>query len=88
MKNRKLFTSLFWLDAGERAIVTFGEVILAFIVVPAVPMPGVDIAPIAGVIAFKVACVATLASLIKSIVAAAKADTDTASLTVDTKELR
>lgn len=86
MKNRKLFTSLFWLDAGERMVVTFGEVLLGFLVLPAIP--GTDIAPIAVSTALKVAGVATAASLIKSVVAAAKADTDTASLTVDTKELK
>lgn len=86
MSNRKLFTKLFWLDAGERCVVTFGEVLLGFIALPSIP--GTDVAPIAPNIALKVATVATIASLVKSMVAAAKADTDTASLTVDTKELK
>lgn len=86
MSNRKLFTKLFWLDAGERMVVTFGEVLLGFVTLPVIP--GTDIAPIAAATAIKVASVATIASLMKSVVAAAKADTDTASLTVDTKELK
>lgn len=85
MNTRRLLTKLFWLDAGERCVVTFGEVLLGFVTLPA--LPGVDIPPINGSIAVRVALIATAASLIKSVVAAAKADTDTASLTVDTKPL-
>lgn len=84
MNTRNLFTKLFWLDAVERMVVTFGEVLLGFLTVGAAfPFNGVD-----WVFAFSVAGVATVASLLKSMVAAAKADTDTASLTVDTKPLR
>jgi hypothetical protein len=85
MSTRRLFTNLFWIDAGERMVVTFGEVLLGFVALPAIP--GTDIAPIAAATAVKVAGVATLASLLKSVVAAAKADTDTASLVVDTVPL-
>ncbi len=81
MNTRKLFTKLFWMDATERVIVTFGEVLLGFLTV-GVPAGGVDWG-----LAFSVASVASAASLVKSVVAAAKADTDTASLVVDTKPL-
>lgn len=81
MKDRKLFTKLFWLDASERAIATFAEVLGGFLVVDTTDII-VDWR-----LALTVAFIATLASLLKAVVAAAKADTDTASLTVDTKEL-
>ena len=86
MKNRKLFTKLFWLDATERAVATFAEVLSGF---AAVDLSG----PLTNVsvdwsLALTVAGVATGASLLKAIAAAAKADTDTASLTVDTKPLQ
>jgi hypothetical protein len=83
MKSRQLFTRLFWLDAIERVVATVGEFLLV--------LGGSDGA---GWINISVTQLLTLsvlggaASLLKAVVAAAKADTDTASLTVDTKELQ
>lgn len=75
MNGRKLFTKLFWLDAGERTVVTIGE----FLIV----LGGADGAGLLS-INFNQLILSSLAggavSLLKSIVAAAKADTDTASL--------
>lgn len=80
--TRQLFTKLFWMDAFERIIATFGEVMLGFLTVDATPVK-VDWS-----LALYVAGIASLAALAKAVVAAAKADTDTASLTVDTKEFK
>lgn len=83
MDARRLFTKIFWLDAGERVIVTVGEFLLV--------LGGADgagwlkLEPLQ-LLALSVAGGA--AALLKAIVAAAKADTDTASLVVDTKELQ
>jgi hypothetical protein len=63
-------------------VATFGEVLLAFFVADA------TFTNVNWSTAFSIAGMATLASLLKGVVAAAKADTDTASLTVDTKELK
>jgi hypothetical protein len=81
MAKRRLFTGLFWLDAIERSIATFIEVLSAFLVADA------TFASIDWQLSFSIAGMATLAALIKSVGAAAKADTDTASLVVDTKPL-
>lgn len=79
--RRQLFTKLFWLDATERVVATFGESFLAFILANA------TFTEVDWKIVLSVSGLAALASLIKAIVAAAKADTDTASLTVDSKPL-
>lgn len=80
MDTRKLFTRLFWLDTGERLVATAGETLLG--VLASATVATVDWRAGAIVITTSV-----LASLAKAVVAAAKADTDTASFTVDTKEL-
>lgn len=77
---RKLFTQLFWLDTFERLVATAGESfigVLAGGVVSAVNWR-------AGAVTVGVT---TVAALVKCMVAAAKADTDTASFVVDTKPL-
>lgn len=79
--QRQLFTKLFWIDAFERIVATFGESLLAFFVVNAA------FTTIDWTMAFSVSGLAAVASLLKAVVAAAKADTDTASLVVDTKPL-
>lgn len=80
-KPRQLFTKLFWVDAFERILATFGEVMLGFLAVDASPVQ------VNWSLALYVASIASGAALLKAIVAAAKADTDTASLVVDTKPL-
>lgn len=80
-KSRKLFTRLFWIDSTERVIATFGETLLGFFVANA------TFAAISWGTAFSVAGMAAAAAQLKAVVAAAKADTDTASLTVDSKPL-
>lgn len=77
---RQLFTQIFWLDTFERLIATAGETffgVLAGGLVSSVnwQVGGVTIAT------------AVVVSLAKALVAAAKADTDTASLVVDSKPL-
>lgn len=79
--NRKLFTRLFWIDSTERVIATFGEALLAFFIANA------TFASIDWKLALQVSLMAAGAAQLKAIVAAAKADTDTASLTVDSKPL-
>jgi hypothetical protein len=78
--GRKLFTKLFWLDTFERLIATAGETFLGVLaggLVTAVDwrVGGITIGTSA------------LAALAKAMVAAAAADTDTASFTVDSKVL-
>lgn len=80
--SRKLFTKLFWLDAVERAVVTALEVPIAMAGANGLGWLNVDVKSLAAAAVFGAAL-----SLAKSIVAAAKADTDTASLTVDTKPM-
>jgi hypothetical protein len=83
MKNRQLFTKLFWQDAGERIVATVGEFLLV--------LGGADGAnwlTINGKQLLLLSLAGGAASLLKAVVAAAKADTDTASLTVDTKPLQ
>lgn len=82
MKTRKLFTPLFWIDAFERVVATFAEVLLGFLLIDATKIV------IDWTLAFQVAAIAGFAALLKAVAAAAKADTDTASFTVDTKELK
>lgn len=79
--KRQLFTKLFWIDAVERVAATFCESLLAFFVANA------TFTSINWSMALSVSLLASAASLLKAILAAAKADTDTASLVVDTKPL-
>lgn len=81
MKQRQLFTKLFWLDSTERVVATFGETLLGFFIANA------TFTSISWGLALSVAGMAAGAAQLKAIVAAAKADTDTASLAVDSKPL-
>lgn len=85
-KTRQLFTKLFWLDAIERVIATFVEALAAVITVAV--MAGNGFEAVNWVTAISIAGLASVLSLLKAMYAAAKADTDTASLTVDTKTLK
>lgn len=81
--KRQLFTKLFWLDASERVVATVGEFLLV--------LGGADGANLLSINPrqlISLSLAGGAASLVKSVVAAARADTDTASLTVDTKELK
>lgn len=68
------YTKRFWKDVLERAIVTFAEVMVGFL------GTGLGFGEINWWMAFSVAGVATLASVLKSIAARKVGDSDTASL--------
>jgi hypothetical protein len=70
-----VWTKDFWLDAGERALKTFAQVFLTFIVVGTTGVMDLD-----WVTAASVAAVAALASVLTSIVSEKVGDPDTASL--------
>lgn len=81
-----MFTKLFWRDAAERAISTFAQTVLATVGVLA-PLSGTDLLSVNYVPVLLVGVVASALSVLKSIIAATKAGTDTASLVVDNKPL-
>lgn len=81
-----MFTKLFWKDAAERAISTFAQTVLAVVGVLA-PMSDMALLDVNYYPVVLVGLVAAALSVLKSIVAARKAGTDTASLVVDTKPL-
>jgi len=87
MANKPLFTKLFWVDAGERAIATFAQTLIALVVAIA-PTMSLDLLKIDYIPLTTVALIASLLSIVKSVGAAVKAGTDTASLVVDNKELK
>lgn len=82
-----MFTRLFIKDMAERAISTFAQAVLAVITVLA-PASGMDLLTINYGPILMIGGIAAVLSVLKAIVAAAKAGTDTASLVVDTKELK
>jgi hypothetical protein len=91
-----MFTKLFWQDASERAISTFAQAIIAVVgvLVPAAASnTGADLVSSFGQVMsilpliIGIALLAAFLSLLKAITAAYKANTDTASFTVDTKPL-
>lgn len=94
MKERKIFTRLFWLDATERAISTFAQVVLSIV---GVFLPTIAITndqELKVLVGFVIGTLpyillaglgGALLAIVKAVVAAYKADTDTASLVVDTK---
>jgi hypothetical protein len=81
--QESLFTKLFWTDAIERAIKTFAQTLASLLVGDGVGLLSVD-----WVGCISVSGLAALVSLLTSVGSAAKAGTDTASLVVDTKELK
>lgn len=79
LKSRQIFSPLFWLDAIERTLLTFVESALGFIIV------GTAINNVDWLLALSVSLTASVLALGKALIAALKADTDTASLVVDSK---
>lgn len=80
-----MFTKLFWKDAVERSVKTIAQTLTTLW------LASNDVFNILAVDwkqAFGVAAGAGLLSLLMSVGSAAKAGTDTASLVVDTKELK
>jgi hypothetical protein len=78
-----MFTKLFWLDATERAIKTAAQAgLLSVGASEAFNLFTLDVRTFAG---FMLG--GAFLSLLSSVASAAKSGTDTASLTVDTKEL-
>lgn len=70
-----MFTKTFWLDAGERALKTFAQVLLSVFAISGVTVLNADWTE-----ALAVAATATLGSLLTSIVSSKISSTDTASL--------
>lgn len=81
MQTRKLFTKLFWIDTFERTVATAGETFIGV-------LAGGLISAVNWKAGITTIATASVAAVVKAMVAAAKADTDTASFTVDTKELK
>lgn len=91
-----MFTKLFWKDAAERAISTFAQVVLSIVTVffPAIAITNQETLETTVALVGSTLPLILLAglggaiySVLKSIVAAKRAGTDTASLVVDTKPL-
>lgn len=81
-----MFTKLFWKDAAERSLSTVAQTFLAMVGVLA-PMNDFTLLEINYMPVILVSLVAGGLSLLKAVAASYKAGTDTASLTVDNKEL-
>ena len=80
-----MFTKLFWKDAFERALKTVAQTLVTLWLTSDAVF---NILTVDWGQAFGVAAGAGLLSLLMSVASAAKAGTDTASLVVDTKELK
>lgn len=82
-----MYTKLFWKDAAERALATFAQTLIAIVGVMA-PMTELDLLELNYGPILLVSFVSGMLSVLKSLAAAQKAGTDTASLVVDSKELK
>ena len=82
-----MFTKLFWKDAVERAVKTFAQTFLAVVGVAA-PASGTDLLNVNYLPVILTSLLAAGISIVTSVASAAAAGTDTASLVVDTKELK
>ena len=82
-----MFTKLFWKDAVERAVKTFAQTFLAVVGVAA-PASGTDLINVNYLPVILTSLLAAGISIVTSVASAAAAGTDTASLVVDTKELK
>lgn len=82
-----IFTKLFWIDAVERATKTFAQTFIAVVGV-ATPASGLDLLNVNYLPVVLTSLLAAGISIITSVASAAKSGTDTASLVVDTKELK
>ena len=78
-----LTKKLFWIDATERAIKTFAQAAVAILTADAVGLIGVDYIQLASI-----AGLASVVSLLTSIASGGVGSTDSASLVVDTKEIK
>lgn len=78
-----MFTKLFWKDAIERAISTTAQVFLAVGGVDAMGYLNINLR-----VLLLTSVIGGGLSIVKAIAAAYKSNTDTASFTVDTKELK
>lgn len=81
--NHPLFTTLFWKDAVERIVATIAQ----FLIILG-GADGANFLNMKGGQIITLSLLGGLVALLKAIVAAVKANTDTASLTVDTKPLQ
>lgn len=78
-----IFTRLFIIDSIERALKTFAQTLASLLVGDGVGLLDVD-----WTARISVAAMAALVSLLTSVGSAVRAGTDTASLVVDSKELK
>ena len=78
-----LTKKLFWIDATERAIKTFAQAAVAILTADAVGLIGVDYIQLASI-----AGLASVVSLLTSIASGGVGSTDSASLVVDTTEIK
>lgn len=82
-----MFTKLFWKDAAERSISTFAQTFIAVAGVATVTVGDYSLLDVNYAPVLLVSLVAAGLSLLKALAATYKANTDTASLVVDTKPL-